>query len=277
MKEGKKYIVYLLIISLLVPSFVGILWTSNAYAFIGLEDSKMKDGFYSVLKGLAMLFLLNRVIDKDEPVDNSLPAESNGSPINSNGSSEQSSQDSPIKEEPQSSPTGSDKSTSGESPTDNDSVDIIVEEPPATEGDNSLQKSWTSVEVKGLTAAEKKMLELVNQERQKRGLKPLKFDLRLVKVARAKSRDMIENNYFDHQSPTFGSPFDMMKEINIFYTLAGENIAGAPTVKQAHEALMDSKGHRENILRPRFTHVGIGIVEGSKYGMMFSQEFIDVD
>jgi uncharacterized YkwD family protein len=125
-----------------------------------------------------------------------------------------------------------------------------------------------------LTVDEQKMVVLVNKERTDRGLQPLQVDMSLVKVARMKSQDMITNNYFAHQSPKYGSPFDMMKAEGIKYTFAGENIAGASTVDIAHNALMNSPGHRANILNDKYTHVGIGIVKGGPYGMMFSQEFI---
>ena len=149
----------------------------------------------------------------------------------------------------------------------------IAEDP--VDEEESFTEDWTKMEVTALTAQEEEMLELVNQERVEEGLNPLQVDLRLVKVARAKSKNMIEEGYFGHQSPTLGSPFEMMQELEIRYEFAGENIAGASTVQRAHEALMDSPGHRENILRDRFTHVGIGIIEGGPYGMMLSQEFID--
>jgi len=126
----------------------------------------------------------------------------------------------------------------------------------------------------GLTAEEQEMLNLVNQERTKAGLKPLTVDMRLVKLARMKSQDMIAKKYFGHQSPTYGSPFDMMKREGITYKTAGENLAGASAVKRAHDLLMQSEGHRRNILNPSFTHIGIGIVKGGPYGMMFTQMFI---
>lgn len=125
-----------------------------------------------------------------------------------------------------------------------------------------------------LTADEKQMFDLVNKERQKAGVKPLEIDMRLVKTARLKSKDMIDKNYFDHNSPTYGSPFDMMKKFGISYNTAGENIAGNQTVQAAHTALMNSQGHRENILNPSYTKVGIGIVDGGPYGKMFTQQFI---
>lgn len=125
----------------------------------------------------------------------------------------------------------------------------------------------------GLTAEEQQMLNLVNQERQSQGLQPLKANLELTKVARVKAKDMIANNYFSHQSPTYGSPFDMMKQFGISYRTAGENLAGNQTVQKAHTALMNSEGHRANILKPAFTEVGIGIVSGGPYGKMFVQMF----
>ncbi|MGI6319078.1 MAG: sporulation protein [Firmicutes bacterium] len=125
-----------------------------------------------------------------------------------------------------------------------------------------------------LTAEEQQMLNLVNQERKQRGLNELKIHEGLVKLARLKSKDMINLGYFAHQSPTYGSPFDMMRNAGIAYTYAGENLAGAPTVARAHTSLMNSPGHRANILNPNYTHVGIGIVNGGNYGKMFTQMFI---
>jgi uncharacterized YkwD family protein len=126
----------------------------------------------------------------------------------------------------------------------------------------------------GLTVEEQQMITLVNQERVKAGVKPLQVDMRLVKVGRMKSQDMINNHYFDHMSPTYGSPFDLMKAQGITFRTAGENIAGNWTVQAAHTALMNSPGHRSNILSPNYTSIGIGIIKGGPYGLMISQEFI---
>lgn len=129
-------------------------------------------------------------------------------------------------------------------------------------------------DVQGLNADEQRMLDLVNAARAEAGLKPLQADMALVKLARLKAQDMINNNYFDHTSPTYGSPFDMMKAAGITYRYAGENLAGAPTVDTAHTNLMNSPGHRANILNANFTKVGIGVVNGGPYGKMFVQMFI---
>ncbi len=127
-----------------------------------------------------------------------------------------------------------------------------------------------------MTAEEQQMLSLVNQERAKAGLPALKADMRLVLLARKKSQDLIDKNYFSHTSPTYGSPFDMMKAAGITYGTAGENLAGSYSVESAHTALMNSEGHRRNILNPAFTHIGIGIVHGGTYGMMFTQMFTGI-
>ena len=120
-----------------------------------------------------------------------------------------------------------------------------------------------------LSAEEQKMIQLVNQERQKAGVSPLTIDPELSRVARIKSQDMKDNGYFSHTSPTYGSPFDMMKSFGITYRTAGENIALNSSVEGAHTSLMNSEGHRENILNSSFTHIGIGIVDGRYYTQMF--------
>jgi len=141
-----------------------------------------------------------------------------------------------------------------------------------------VEKSKETKEVvpaQNLTSDEQRMVTLVNQERRKNGLNSLTVDLELTKVARLKSKDLVNNDYFSHYSPTYGSPFDMMKTFEIEYVSAGENLAANSNVDSAHRALMNSEGHRQNILNPDFTHVGIGIVPSDKYGLMFTQMFIN--
>ncbi|AIF42510.1 CAP domain-containing protein [Virgibacillus sp. SK37] len=123
-----------------------------------------------------------------------------------------------------------------------------------------------------LSQFEQEVFELTNQERTKNGLAPLKVDVELSKVAREKSRDMAANNYFSHNSPTYGSPFDMMKQFGITYRAAGENIAkGQRTPEEVVNAWMNSEGHRANILSSKYTHIGIGYVE---QGNHWTQQFI---
>lgn len=123
------------------------------------------------------------------------------------------------------------------------------------------------------SAAEEEMLNLINKERTARGLRALEMDENLRKVAEAHSRDMFARGYFAHNTPDGKDPFKRMTEANIKYIVAGENLALAPDVKTAHDGLMNSPGHRANILAPEFGKVGIGVIDGGKYGMMFSQEF----
>lgn len=123
-----------------------------------------------------------------------------------------------------------------------------------------------------LNAFEQQVVDLTNQERAKQGLAPLKVDIELSKVAREKSKDMAINNYFSHTSPTYGSPFDMMKKFGISYTAAGENIAkGQRSPQEVVNAWMNSSGHRANILNPNFTHIGVGFVD---QGYIWTQQFI---
>jgi uncharacterized YkwD family protein len=126
----------------------------------------------------------------------------------------------------------------------------------------------------GISAEQSKMLELVNAERAKAGVKPLTWDANIAKVAYVKAKDMVDNNYFSHTSPTYGSPFDMMKNFGIQYRTAGENLAGYSSVEGAHNGLMNSDGHRKNILNPNFTHIGIGIEKSPRYGYVFVQMFV---
>jgi uncharacterized membrane protein required for colicin V production len=122
--------------------------------------------------------------------------------------------------------------------------------------------------------AENQMFELVNEERVAAGLKALAWDDRLLPVARQHSEEMFRLKYFAHQSPVSGSPFDRLKAAGITYSRAGENLAYAQSVTVAHRGLMQSQGHRENVLRPEFTRIAIGVVSAGPYGRMFTQLFL---
>ena len=133
-------------------------------------------------------------------------------------------------------------------------------------------KTGTTTTTSSLSAYEKQVVTLVNQERAKAGLKPLTIDNTLSKSARAKSQDMHDKHYFDHQSPTYGSPFDQMKKFGITYKSAGENIAmGQRTPQEVMNAWMNSSGHRANILNASYTHIGVGYVADGAY---WTQQFI---
>lgn len=115
-------------------------------------------------------------------------------------------------------------------------------------------------------AYEREVVRLVNLERAKAGLSPLEYDWQLSRVARYKSEDMQKNKYFSHTSPTYGSPFNMMKSFGISYKTAGENIArGYQTPSAVVNGWMNSKGHRANILNSSFTHIGVGYVASGNY------------
>ena len=125
-----------------------------------------------------------------------------------------------------------------------------------------------------LTADEKEVFDLINAKRIANGLAALKIDDELQNIARVKAQDMVNNNYFSHNSPTYGSPFDMIKSYGISYKTAGENIAGNSSNSAAVNAWMDSEGHRANILNSSFNYTGIGIVSSPRYGKIYVQMFI---
>ncbi|BCJ86242.1 CAP domain-containing protein [Effusibacillus dendaii] len=119
------------------------------------------------------------------------------------------------------------------------------------------------------------VLQMVNNERAKNGLSALTIDPLLQKDAMIKAQDMRDKHYFDHQSPTYGSPFDLMKSLGITYSYAGENIAaGQQTAQAVMNDWMNSSGHRANILNPNYTKIGIGYVTGGDFGTYWTQEFI---
>ena len=124
-----------------------------------------------------------------------------------------------------------------------------------------------------ISVEESSMIDMVNQERVENGLQPLEVHIELVDVARMKSKDMVENNYFAHTSPTLGTFTQMVSNAGISYRQIGENLANAGSVQRAHMLLMGSQGHRENILNPSFTHIGIGITQGTQ-GIMVTQLFM---
>lgn len=147
-----------------------------------------------------------------------------------------------------------------------------VQQVPSTQPTTTTSQP-TSQQMNISVADEQAMLNLINKERAAAGLNPLAYDAKLTELARMKAQDMITNNYFSHTSPTYGSPFDMMKKYGVVYHYAGENLAGASDVNTAHVNLMNSPGHKANILKPEYTKVGIGVVKGGKYSKIFVQLF----
>jgi len=124
-------------------------------------------------------------------------------------------------------------------------------------------------------AIENEIARLVNVERSKQGLRALTMNWELSRVARYKSQDMIDKNYFAHNSPTYGTPFQMMQHFGITYSAAGENIAyGQRTAQEVMTAWMNSSGHRANILNANYNQIGVGVAKKSNGTLYFTQHFI---
>jgi uncharacterized protein YkwD len=143
------------------------------------------------------------------------------------------------------------------------------------ESDESVELPFKVENPKPRPDLEAEMLTLVNRERVAAGLKPLEADPELLPVARAHSVDMFARGYFSHYTPENKSPFDRINAAGVSFRTAGENLALAPTLTMAHNGLMNSPGHRANILRPQFGRVGIGIMDGGIRGLMITQNFRD--
>ncbi|RYZ06049.1 MAG: hypothetical protein EOO24_11985 [Comamonadaceae bacterium] len=120
---------------------------------------------------------------------------------------------------------------------------------------------------------EARMLVMLNAERARHGLQPLRADPELTAVARAHSHDMFDRAYFSHVSPEGKTLANRLRQAKVGYLAAGENLALAPTLSGAHQGLMNSPGHRANILRPQFGRVGIGVLDGGVHGLMVTQNF----
>ena len=146
--------------------------------------------------------------------------------------------------------------------------------PKSNNSNNQNTNNTTTNNGNSLTADEKEVFDLINAKRTAAGLSALKVDAELQNVARAKAEDMVKNNYFSHTSPTYGSPFDMMKSFGVSYKTAGENIAGNSSNTGAVNAWMNSEGHKANILNSSFNYTGVAVVKSSKYGKIFVQMFI---
>jgi len=148
---------------------------------------------------------------------------------------------------------------------------------PSPEPDETRKPDETRPEsraVPELSADERHLVDLANTERDKQGLGPLAVDPALVQAARLKSQDMLRNHYFAHVSQVYGSPFEMMEQMGIPYTYAGENITCGKTAEQAHAALMNTNGYRANILSADHSLIGVGLAEGSSCGKLFTELFV---
>lgn len=158
-----------------------------------------------------------------------------------------------------------------EQPVEQPKEETPVQPAPQKPATPEQPKQENPAQASSLSEFERQVVQLTNAERAKAGLAPLQIDEELSRVAREKSRDMAVNRYFSHTSPTYGSPFDMMRSYGINYRAAGENIAkGQRSPQEVVNAWMNSQGHRENIMSPNFTHIGVGHVEsGNHWTQMF--------
>jgi len=143
------------------------------------------------------------------------------------------------------------------------------------EDKGSLDLKFTQRQLTIDYQSEQDMFTLVNHERELAGVKVLIWDENLAKVGRAHSRDMFERGYFSHYSLDGKDVGDRLLKNGIDYSYAGENLALAPNVQRAHTGLMNSTGHKRNILDPAFGHIGIGVIDGGVYGKMFTQVFTE--
>lgn len=139
---------------------------------------------------------------------------------------------------------------------------------------NNNSSSNSNSTTTAMTTDEKEVFDLINNQRTQNGLSALKLDTETLRVARIKAQDMVDNNYFSHNSPTYGSPFQMLNSFKISYKTAGENIAGNSSNSAAVTAWMNSSGHKANILNSSFNYTGIGVVKSSKYGKVYVQMFL---
>ena len=139
-------------------------------------------------------------------------------------------------------------------------------------GDSDAKQS--EVTQAEMTQAEA-VLKLVNQERKKAGVQPLTLSDKLTSIANTKAKDMADKGYFSHNSPTYGSPFDMLKQFGVSYSYAGENIAaGQKSAEEVMNSWMNSSGHKANILNKNYTQLGVGFYRGGEYGTEWVQLFI---
>lgn len=139
-------------------------------------------------------------------------------------------------------------------------------------GSNSSVGSQTTTST--MTSDEQEVFNLINKQRTANGLSALKVNSEVQRVAKIKAQDMVNNSYFSHNSPTYGSPFEMLQSFKVSYKTAGENIAGNSSNSGAVNAWMNSSGHKANILNSSFNYTGIGVVSSPKYGKVYVQMFI---
>ncbi len=154
----------------------------------------------------------------------------------------------------------------------NETINFLTVEPGANE---IVNLNFKTRNFSADQSSEQAMFSLVNKERASRGFRVLTVDAKLAEVARNHCKDMFVRGYFSHYTAEGLSPFDRMAQVDISFIYAGENLALAPNVTVAMQGLMQSPGHRANILSANFGKIGVGIIDGGIYGQMYCQEFTD--
>lgn len=152
----------------------------------------------------------------------------------------------------------------------NDSLTFLTIKPKT---DERINLGFQTSDIKIDEDSERKMVELVNYEREQKDLKPLEFDSKLRTIGRDYSADMFKRGYFSHYSPEGKTVADRSLAAGIDFLVVGENLAFAPSLESAHKGLMNSEGHRANILSEDYHKIGIGVMDGGTYGKMFTQVF----
>ncbi len=149
-------------------------------------------------------------------------------------------------------------------------INLADEQKAATTNSENIE----SVSTVNLTSDETTLLSIINEKRTKNNLPHLEIDESLQNVAKLKANDLVQNNYFSHISPTYGTPFEMLKSNNISYKTASENIAGNSDIKSAFDAWISSESHKANILSNEYNYTGIAVVDSIAYGKVIVELFV---
>lgn len=149
---------------------------------------------------------------------------------------------------------------------------------PTNEEKAAATNSETIEEVSqtNLTVDETELLSIINSERKKNNLPEFQIDEKIQNVARLKAEDLVQNNYFSHVSPTYGTPFEMLKSHNINYKTASENIAGNSNISDAVKSWLSSESHKKNILSNDYNYTGIAVVDSIAYGKIIVELFVGI-
>lgn len=150
--------------------------------------------------------------------------------------------------------------------------DLLTTKATSSSNNNSSNTSQTTSY--NMSENEKTIFDLINNARTKAGVPKLVADSNVFKVARLKTKDMVSKSYFAHSSPTYGSPFKMLKTYGVTYKVAGENIAGNPSLEAAVNAWLNSATHKQNLLSNTYNYIGIGVEKSETYGYVITTMFI---